>query len=53
MTQCEIASETPLGMGFGEALLKLSPLFKLSEMTDKGFSTEGIVMTVPVIFRVP
>jgi protein TonB len=48
---CKVVSETPVHVGFGDAALKLAPLFMLKPVTRAGESVVGASITVPVKFR--
>jgi protein TonB len=47
---CSVLNETPAGLGFGEAALKLSRFFKLSPRTEDGQPVDGGVITIPIRF---
>ena len=48
---CMIDSETPDGLGFGSAALKLSRLFKMKPQTQDGQPVEGAKVTIPLSFK--
>ena len=50
MSQCEIDVERPGGMGFGNAALRLSPLFAMTRTTADGHPTEGGRVHIPMRF---
>lgn len=52
LTNCVAASESPAGQGFGEAALKLAPLFAMSSDVG-GQSVAGGTVRIPIIFRLP
>jgi len=49
---CQIASETPDDLGFGEAALKLAPLFELNPKIANGRAVESTVR-IPITFKMP
>jgi protein TonB len=51
LTACSVLSESPAGYGFGEAALRLSPLFRLASRMSDGASVEGITLRLPIVFR--
>lgn len=53
LTQCQIASETPAGYGFGDAALRLVPYFRLNPLDLDGRAVAGRMITVPVAFQGP
>ena len=50
--RCSVISESPEGYGFGQAALKLSPLFKMRPKSQDGIPVEGSVR-IPIVFRIP
>lgn len=53
LAECVVVSETPPDFGFGEAALKMSPLFKMRPLTREGAAVEGGRVTVPIRFKLP
>ena len=51
LADCVIQAETPAGMGFGAAALRLAPHFKLHPVSRQGRSVRGAKLTVTVDFR--
>lgn len=51
LENCKVVSETPVHVGFGQAALKLAPLYVIKPQTSAGESTVGAIVTVPVRFR--
>lgn len=51
LTDCDVVEETPPGMGFGEATIRLAPYFQMSTTTADGKSVEGGTIRVPLIWR--
>ena len=47
---CQVSSETPASMGFGEAALKLAPYFQLSPPLRDGQPIEGASLQIPIRF---
>jgi TonB family protein len=50
---CVVVSETPPDFGFGDAALKMSPLFKMRPLTREGAAVEGGKVTIPIRFKLP
>lgn len=50
---CFVVSESPADMGFGDAALNLSRLFRMKPKTLDGEPVEGRTVVVPLIFQVP
>lgn len=48
LTGCAVLREDPPDLGFGEAALKLAPLFKMKPVTDDGRPVEGGVVMIPI-----
>lgn len=48
---CVVATETPLGWGFGDAALKIAPSFRLAPRLEDGRPTEGGAVRVDIAFR--
>lgn len=48
---CRVASETPAGMGFGQAALKLAPSFAMKAWTSDGRPVDGARVRLPVRFE--
>lgn len=49
LTDCKVAIEEPAGFGFGEAVLRLAPLFQ-ARVAD---GLEGQPISIPIRFRLP
>jgi TonB family protein len=47
---CKVRSQNPARYGFGEAALKLSPLFRMSSKDKDGHSTAGAGVIIPIKF---
>jgi len=50
---CTVTSETPEGLGFGEAAMQASPLFQVAMRTRDGRNLRGATVTAPVTFTAP
>ena len=50
LTRCEVASESPEKAGFGEAALKLAPLFRMKAVTRDGEPVGGASVSIPIQF---
>jgi TonB family protein len=53
LSDCSIVSETPAGLGYGAAALKLSDQFKMRPYTRDGQSVGGATVTIPMNFVLP
>jgi protein TonB len=51
MEACKIDDETPPGLGFGAAALKLSRYFKMSTSTGDGFPMLGATIAIPIVWK--
>lgn len=52
LRNCQLASETPTGWGFGEAALAAAPFLKARPYSINGVPYEGSLKT-PIVFRFP
>jgi len=50
---CSVASEEPDSMGFGDAAMKLSKLFKMRPMSKDGQPVDGGTVRIPIRFVLP
>jgi TonB family protein len=51
LTDCQVASEQPLGAGVGAAALSLAPTFRLTTWTVEGLPTIGGRVNVPIRYE--
>ena len=51
LTGCSVTSEDPSDMGFGDAAMRMSRLFKMRPKTNDGRPVEGASVTIPIRFR--
>lgn len=51
MQDCKVASETPGGLGYGQAALALSSKFVLNTWSDEGLPVIGGQVNIPVRYR--
>ena len=52
-TDCTVAEETPAGLGFGEAALKLAPLLRFTTRDASGKSLVGGTFRIPLSWSAP
>ena len=50
---CEVPTETPKGLGFGNAALALSRQFLMRPQTRDGAPISGGQINIPIVFRLP
>jgi protein TonB len=48
---CQVAQETPKGLGFGDAAKKLSSYFKMRPQTRDGTPVDGASIRIPIRFN--
>jgi TonB family protein len=53
LADCHVLEDSPPGDGFGEAALKLAPLFKMRPMTKDGQPVAGGTVRIPIRFILP
>jgi hypothetical protein len=53
MRDCAVAREAPLGLGFGEASLRLMPLFRVDMSKGPGLVAEGKMISIPIRWLLP
>lgn len=49
---CRVTTETPAGLGFGEAALSLSTKFRLNAWTEDGLPTAGSAIRLPIAYEI-
>lgn len=50
---CSIVEETPAGMGFGAALLRVTSDFRMTPLRHDGVAVDGGVVRIPISFSTP
>ena len=50
---CRVISESPVGLGFGAAAMKMTPLFRMKPRTKSGQPVEGGTVNIPMRFQLP
>ena len=53
LQNCKVRSETPAGLGFGQAGLQLAPQFRMSPKIRGGKAVPGGEVTIPIIWQEP
>ncbi|MDO8381325.1 energy transducer TonB [Phenylobacterium sp.] len=53
LTNCAVTRQYPAGAGFGDATLKLAPLFRMTPVTKDGAPVEGGTIRIPIRYRLP
>ena len=53
LVDCNTEDENPVGMGFGDAALKMAPMFKMRPTTLDGKPVAGGTVLIPVAFALP
>lgn len=53
LTDCRVAHESPKGMGFGPAALKMSATFKMRPPLQPGARHPDTTVQIPITFRLP
>jgi TonB family protein len=53
LSGCVVESDSPRGVGFGNAALRMSGVFRMKPKTRDGAPVEGGKVRIPVVFRPP
>ena len=51
LSRCTVMREAPAGYGFGDAMLRMAPLFRMKPMSVNGHPVAGAIVLVPVKFQ--
>lgn len=50
---CTVSSETPMGMGFGDASLRAARQFRAAPLLEDGMQSEGSRVSIPIRWDIP
>lgn len=53
LSACAIIREAPQGLGFGDATLRMAPMFQMKPKTVNGTPTGDATIRIPVRFKIP
>lgn len=53
LADCNVVEESPAGVGFGQAAIRLAPFFQMTTTTADGKSVEGGTVRIPLVWRLP
>lgn len=53
LADCNVVEESPAGVGFGQAAIRLAPFFQMTTTTADGKSVEGGTVRLPLVWRLP
>jgi TonB family protein len=53
LTDCEVQSETPAGLGFGDAALQIASVMKMNPWTGQGTPVDGMKIVLPIKLVAP
>jgi len=53
LSACRVEAEAPAGWGFGEAALKMTPLFRMKPKAKDGQPVAGRPVSIPIRFKLP
>lgn len=53
LENCVVDGETPIDMGFGEASVKMSRLFRMKPLDSTGRPVEGAAVRIPIVWALP
>jgi TonB family protein len=53
LSGCAILREGPQGSGFGQASLRMAPLFQMKPMSKNGSPVAGGIVRIPIRFEIP
>lgn len=53
MADCRVLEESPVGLGFGTAVLGLTKAFRISPLEVNGAAVAGGEVRIPIVFKLP
>lgn len=53
LTACQVVEESPRGLGFGQASLRLAPYFRMKPVTPDGQPIDTMAVIIPIRWEGP